>query len=55
MAGNWRWGRGSIYVRVEEGGKVASLTRKDDTYMVMIYILKYTMVLVISSAIFKIF
>jgi hypothetical protein len=55
MAGNWRRGRGCIYVRVEEGGKFASLTRTDDIYMVLIYILKFTIVPVISSVIFKIF
>ena len=54
MAGNWRRRRGSIYVRVEEGGKVASLTRADDIYMVLIYILQYTMVPGITSVIFKI-
>ena len=55
MAGNWRWGRSSIYVRVEEGGKVASLTQADDIYMVLIYILQYTTVPGISSVIFIIF
>jgi hypothetical protein len=56
MAGNWRRGRGGIYVRVEAGGgKFASLTRADDIYMSLIYILQYTTVSGISSAIFTIF
>jgi len=55
MAGNWWRGRGSIYVRVEEGGKVPSLTRADDIYKVLIYILQYTTLPGITFVIFKIF
>jgi len=48
-------GKGGIYVRVEEGGNVASMTQADDIYVVLIYILQYTKVPGISSVIFKIF
>jgi hypothetical protein len=55
MAGNSWLGRGSIYVRVEGGGKFASLTQADDIYMFLIYILQYKTVPDISSVIFIIF
>ena len=52
----WGVGRGGwIYVRVEGGRKVVSVTRADDIYMVLIYILHYITVSGISAVIFKMF